>query len=466
MRKYYWYFTAFLRKHGTIMLVSVIFAVCFFSLVLPRIITAIEQKNRQYVGLIGEYTLDTLPPRILDQISLGLTQKQANGTVIPSIAQRWVTEDDGRTYRFVIRDNLVWQDGKSVTPNDIVYNFKDLETIRTPTDIIFKLPDAYVPFPSVVSQPILRFEQVRHLFFMTRPMPIGIGAYRVVDYSLANNRLKELILDSPKERIVYRFYLTEDQAVTAFKQGQVDVLPDMSSSHDLDGWPNVNITRTIRPDRYLAVFFNNSSSLFPKHIRQGLSYALTKPNEEYRALGPINPTSWVYLESSKRYDYDIPRGIERMLDEPPSTALNIELTTTSNFLEEAETIKQEWESFGKKVVASCKQKNSYSTEECEKFQITVTLRVSNFPDISNFQALLIGQETPSDPDQYHLWHSEQNTNFTRYSNTRIDALLERGRTTGGSNERRTIYQEFQQFFLEDAPAVFLRHLDSIRIERI
>jgi len=447
------------------MLVSVIFAVGFFSLVLPRIITAVERKERQYVGVIGEYTLDALPPRILEQISLGLTQLQANGTVNPSIAQRWVTEDDGRTYRFVIRDNLVWQDGKTVSPDDIVYNFQDLETIRTPTDIIFKLPDAYVPFPSVVAKPILRYEEVRHLLFLTRPMPIGIGAYRVVDYSLANNRLQELILDSPQERIVYRFYLTEDQAITAFKQGQIDVLPDMSSTHDLEEWPNVSLTRTVRPDRYLAVFFNNNSPLFPKHIRQGLSYALSKPDEEYRALGPISPTSWVYLESSKRYDYDIPRGIERMLDEAPSAPLDIELTTTSNFLQEAETIKREWESFGDQVVANCKENETFSVEECDRLQINITLRVSNFPDTSNFQALLIGQETPADPDQYHLWHSEQNTNFTQYSNTRIDALLERGRTTSESNERRAIYQEFQQFFLEDAPAVFLRHLDSIRIER-
>lgn len=465
MRTYYWYFTAYIRKHGMIMLITLIFAVGFFSLILPRMITAIEQKERKYVGIIGEYTLDTLPPRIAEQISLGLTSLQEDGTVNPSIADRWVTEDDGRTYRFVLRDNLVWQDGKKVTPEDISYSFKDVETIRTPNDIIFKLPDAYVPFPTVVAQPLIRFKNERHLLFLTRPMPVGIGGYRVVDYSLNNNRLEELVLDHPKERIIYRFYLTEDQAVTAFKHGKIDILPDMSETHQLNTWPNVTVNTTIRSDRYLAVFFNNASPLFPKNIRQGLSYALSKPEEEKRAFSPINPKSWVYLESAKRYDYDIERGIERMLDEIPSVPLAFELTTTGTFQADGERIKEEWESFGQRSVEACKSAGDNTDEECERLAIQVSLRVSNFPDTSNFDALLIGQEIGPDPDQYHLWHSEQNTNITRYKNTRIDSLLERGRTTTQANERRAIYQEFQQFFLEDAPVVFLRYLDSNYIER-
>jgi peptide/nickel transport system substrate-binding protein len=104
-------------------------------------------------------------------------------------------------------------------------------------------------------------------------------------------------------------------------------------------------------------------------------------------------------------------------------------------------------------------------EKCTNTKIQVNVRVTNFPDTSNFQALLIGQEIPPDPDQYQLWHSEQSTNFTKYKNTRIDALLEKGRKTAQKNERKAIYQEFQQFLLEDAPAIFTRHLESFDIKR-
>lgn len=448
------------------MLVTLVFAIGLFSLVLPRLITAIEQKNRSYVGIVGDYSLETLPATISEKISLGLTKIEEDGTVSPSIADRWVAEDEGRTYRFVLRPNLVWQDGKPVSPEDIAYNFKDVEIIRTKTDVLFKLPDAYVPFPTVVAQPLIRTIESRYLLFFTRPMPVGIGAYRVVDYKIENNQLKELVLDHPKERIIYRFYLTEDQASTAFKHGKVDILPDMTRKFGLENWPNTKTTSLIRSDRYLAVFFNNASPLFPKNIRQGLSYALPSAPESIRAFSPISKNSWVYLDSSKRYDFDVRRGIERLLDEIPSVPLSFTLTTTGNFQADAEKIKQDWETFGQQAVTACKEKGNASDEECDRLAIKVSLKVSNFPDTSNFDTLLIGQQIPADPDQYPLWHSNQNTNITQYKNTRIDALLERGRTTIEANDRRAIYQEFQQFFLEDAPVIFLRYLESTRIERV
>ena len=98
-------------------------------------------------------------------------------------------------------------------------------------------------------------------------------------------------------------------------------------------------------------------------------------------------------------------------------------------------------------------------------KLKVSLKITNFPDVSNYEMLLIGQESPADPDQYQLWHSGESTNFTGYKNTRIDNLLEKGRQTTQFQERKEIYQEFQQFFLEDAPAIFIKHLDTYTISR-
>jgi peptide/nickel transport system substrate-binding protein len=97
--------------------------------------------------------------------------------------------------------------------------------------------------------------------------------------------------------------------------------------------------------------------------------------------------------------------------------------------------------------------------------LKLNLKISNFPDLTNYQLLLIGQESSIDPDQYFMWHSSQPTNFTHYKNTRIDSLLEKGRQTIDFEERKTIYQEFQQFLLEDPPAIFLRYLDNYSIAR-
>ncbi|MFZ1721254.1 MAG: hypothetical protein WAU07_01995, partial [Microgenomates group bacterium] len=196
------------------------------------------------------------------------------------------------------------------------------------------------------------------------------------------------------------------------------------------------------------------------------SYATEKPDGERRRYGPIDPDSWAYLTGVKTYDYDLERGIERILDELPAQPLNVTLTTTSLFEGEAEAFKQQWESFGREAYQRCLSSGSIDDKSfCPNVQISITIKVTNFPDTSDFELLLIGQETPADPDQYHLWHSEQSTNFTGYKNIRIDSLLENGRQIFDQRERTEQYQEFQQFFLEDAPAIFVRHLETYSVTR-
>lgn len=446
--------------------ITVVVAIFIFSFFIPTLITSIEKTEREYVGVIGEYSLTQLPEQIEKQISAGLTQVNESGEVIPLIAERWTTENEGKTYRFVLKNNIFWQDGEPVTPDDVQYNFSDSETISTANDIVFKLPDAYAPFPSVVSKPFLKFESKKKFLFFSEPTIIGIGKHSVSDITMNGNTVTEMVVDSPTKRTTYRFYLTESEAVTAYKHGSIDKVLDLSKKHDVMDWGNTNVATNIQFDKYLAVFFNNSHPNFEKNIRQGLAYALDKPSDNTRALGPINPLSWAYLEGGKNYNKDWERGSERLLSKLPPQKLELELRTTPLFIDEAESIKSQWESFGDKVTKDCNASTEIDDkEECQKLDITVSIKVANFPDTNDFQLLLIGQEIQLDPDQYRLWHSSQGTNFTQYKNTRIDTLLEKGRTTTEASERKEIYQEFQQFFLEDSPAIFLRHLESYDISR-
>ncbi len=467
MRRYYWYLTAFLKKHGLVMIASIVAAIVIFSLIIPRVLSTIENKKRSYIGVVAQPTIYALPPKVLDDISSGLTKVEADGTVSPSVAERWVVEDDGRHYRFVIRQNLQWHDGTPVNPDDFEFNYKDVEVLTSPNDIIFKLPEPFVPFPQVVSRPQIRMVPERHMVFFERDVPMGVGAFQVTDYAEdENGKLSEIVLDSPSERRIYRFYQTEQRAITAYKLGEVDILPDLSATYDIGDWDTTSVNRELRTDRYAAIFFDNANPLFSKNVRQALSYALPKPTEDIRATSPINPQSWAYLEGGRGYDYDLDRAFERLFDQLPPQPLTFDLITTSTFEAEAEAAKLAWEEFGRSAVERCQSGDEIEDkEQCPNAAVSITVRVNNFPDLSSFDAAIIGQQIPPDPDQYHLWHSEQSTNFTHYKNTRIDALLERGRVTADANERQAIYQEFQQFFLEDAPAVFLRHLYSYQLQR-
>lgn len=466
MRKFYWYLSAYIKKHGLTFFASVLGAILIFSFLIPSIVNSLEKSQHQYVGLIGDFNLNNLPKEITQKMSAGLTKLEPDGSVTSHLAERWTVEQDGKTYRFVLKKKVYWQDGKELSPEDVKYDLKDVETIITPNDIVFKLPDSYAPFPTVVSEPLLRSGKMPHWFFFEKPSLVGVGAYKLSGYEKNGSRLTELTIDGKDERITYRFYLTEKDAITAFKHGKVDILPDLAQKASIMEWQNTITETRLQTNRYLAVFFNIRNPLFEKNLRQALSYALEKPVGDIRATGPINPSSWAYLTGAKSYDRDLTRATERILDSLPAEPLNLELTTSALFEDEAENIKKQWEEFGTQAAATCQTSDSVTNKElCQNLAIKVAIRVSNFPDTTNFQMLLIGQESPPDPDQYQLWHSEQSSNFTGYKNTRIDTLLEKGRQTFDQNERREIYQEFQQFFLEDAPAIFIRNLENYSVRR-
>ncbi|MBT4124373.1 MAG: ABC transporter substrate-binding protein [Candidatus Pacebacteria bacterium] len=466
MRRLYWYITAYTKKHGWVFLGSLVGAIVIFSLFIPFLVDKVTLKQKEYIGIIGSYSLENLPTSIKKQLSVGLTQITESKEVQPHLSQRWVVEDDGKQYRFVLKQNVNWQDGKEVTPEDIQYQFVDVETVATPNDIVFKLPDAFSPFPSVLSEPIFRQGTEKYLWFFSRPTLIGIGSNRITDYVKKGNRLKQITVETPEKKLVYRFYLTETDLLYAFKRGEIDVIPDLSDAGDLEDWKNVEITPVLHTERYLAVFFNNADSMMTKNVRQALSYGLESPKDGTQARGPIDPTSWAYLEGGKTYDKDLDRAIERLLDDMPRQPLELNLTTTQTFGKEAEDIIAQWTELGERAVEKCQDSSEVKEKDlCSFLQIKVNLKVSSFPDTNDFQLLLIGQESLVDPDQYFLWHSDQPTNFTRYKNTRIDSLLEKARTTIDQDERKALYQEFQQFLLEDPPAIFLRHLYSYEVKR-
>jgi len=468
MRRFYWYLTAYIKKYGFLFGFTLLAGLGGFSVFLPQLLQNLENKPVSYIGIIGRFTLQTLPEEITQKISAGLTKIEPDGTVSPLLAERWTLEHSDTSYRFIIKQNLKWSDGEKLLAEDISYQFPDVETIVTSGDILFKLPAPYAPFPSLTTKPILKDGQFTKWFFLKKPSLIGVGPYQIIDYHYKDNEkhLAEIVLDKRDQRLVYRFYLTEKSAIEGFKKGEVDVLPDLGQIWPIMQWSNVKTTAKINTHQYSAIFFNHSNPKFTKNLRQALAYAIDKPIKEQRALGPISSDSWAYLEGVKSYDKDIDRSLERILEELPREKISFNLVTTTLFTKQAEEFKTQWEEMGMLAQNKCLGDKEIKTKElCENLKIEVQLRINNFPDTSDFDLLLVGQTSPSDPDQYEFWHSDQLGNFSKYKNTRIDTLLEKGRQTQSSSERLAIYQEFQQFITEDVAAIFLEKLPSYQVER-
>lgn len=87
-----------------------------------------ESSGPVIVSVIGTpddfaHPLERLPnpgaKLFLEATAQGLVAFDASGEILPALAQRWIVEDDGRSYIFRLR-HATWPDGRKVTAPDVV----------------------------------------------------------------------------------------------------------------------------------------------------------------------------------------------------------------------------------------------------------------------------------------------------------------------------------------------------------
>lgn len=423
-----WFVSAFFAKYKHIVLASFFLAALGGIVALGILPRLPKPKPVNFVGMVGRFSLSQIPPEVETRLGLGLTTINERREAGPGLASRWEILEGGKLYRFYLRNDLTWSDGQPVRMEDINLSVPSVEISKTPEYLEFRLPDIFAPFPVILSKPIVKDGL------------LTIGSYTIKDIQTEGPYLVKLVLDSPQELITYHFYNTVTAAVTAFKVGEVDrlVLPEEPSISD---WPNVQVTEETDFDKVVAVFFNFNDPVVGKKnkdIRQALAYAVQdKTYGQVRALSPISPKSWAYNLAVKTYDFDLTRA-KNLFEKGTSESgdkVRLELSVTPELLDLAETIKNNWTELGVEV------------------EVKV---VSSRP--AEYQALLTSMDIPSDPDQYALWHSTQETtNMTHFKDEQVDKNLEDGRRTIDQEERRKIYLDFQRFLLEESPAIFLHH---------
>lgn len=389
-------------------------------------------------GIVGVYTVHNLPPIVVNLLSRSLVSLDATGKPQPNLAASWQVNNDGTKYTFKLRKNLFWNDGSRFKSSDLKFNIPDVD-VSFPDDetIEFKLADSFYPFPSILTGPVLKGETF-----------VGVGKYKVSSSDISRNLVTKLVLvpvtskeDLPTVSI--RFYPDEKTARTAFELGEVQSLVGITETKELPNQPSVKLLKIPVYNKLVAIFYNTHDNfLKDKNLRKALSLAIPILEEE-KAKTSIPPFSWAYNNSIKDY-FNNPEEAKSYLNKLSQKDVSITLTVTPWLADVGEKVAASWRSLG----------------------INTILRIeSGIPQ--NFQALLIAQPIPLDPDQYILWHSTQTkTNISKYDfNRRVDKDLEDGRRVGDLEKRKERYLDFQKNIVEDLPATFLYFPKSLVLYR-
>lgn len=390
------------------------------------------KPNNLSLGLIGTFQEHSLPDAVTVLLSPGLVELDESYHIIPKLVSGWEVNSDATIFKFKLSRDLKWSDSTPFRAQDLEFNIPDVEvSYLDDLTIQFKLKGSFSPFPSLLTKPVFKKQTL-----------IGVGPYRIskIEKSrvfITKIRLEPTDLSSSLPRLVIRFYPNEKIALTAFDLGEIQSVIGVVDLTHLSGNPLAKFKSSITYERIVTILYNTKDNfLSNRSLRQALSYSAPAIAGETPAKTSLPPSSWAYSEDVNDYlsnEEAAKAALSRATDSTADIKKEIVLTSTPQL-----------EYVGKQVVASW-----------QNLGLNAVLRVeSGIPQ--NFQALLIGQTIPSDPDQYSLWHSTQTkTNLTKYSSARVDKDLEDGRKLMKEEERRSKYIDFQKTLLEDSPATFL-----------
>lgn len=410
---------------GLLFFSVIIFGGSFFNKLGPL-------RKTENVGIQGSFTINNLPSNIIYKAARGLTVLDTNGVPKPDLTSSWEIKDNGKTYVFHLKKDILYVDHSKFTSESVNYNFLDV-TVEKPDKytIIFKLKDRYSPFLVTVSKPILKSDL------------IGVGSYKMTNVNLNGDYVNSFTLDPENifdTTLNYQFYPTENALKSSFALGETSKILGLSDlklkNQNFLSFPGVIIEKRTNYNSLVSLFYNTKDKILSdKKLRQALSYSV--PNnfkDGERGYGPFPPSLWANSGNNSGYLQDFEHA-KLLLSQSQATGeakLKLKITTLSKYENDAKAIVDSWKSIGVNA----------------DIQIVPSLPQS-------FQIFLGEFNVPKDPDQYTIWHSDQINNITGYKNLRIDKLLEDGRQTVDTAERKKIYSDFQKYLLDDAPGTFL-----------
>ncbi len=453
---------------------------------------------------------DGLAPQIVEHLFAGLVDYDHEGKIQPDIAERWVVDDGGKTYRFFLREGVRFHDGEEVTAEDIkrsteralhasapnpyasyfspIVGFSELSSGKAET-----LPGVVVEGRYVVSfhltEPDATFLRILALLY-ARPvcksagarysdswLPCGAGPFKMLPNGWQRGHTLTVVRHDAYYRpglpyldgVRWTFHENQNSQTFKFIRGDLDILrefvtPELLRFQADPRWkPFADLDEG---HQVLGEAMNVEMPPFDNiEIRRAVAAAIDRDALRQVRASNLHATNQLVPPGVFGYDpalpgqrFDLSAALEHMkrAGYPYDPA-----TKTGGWPHPVPFLvyKQGLQEFTAQVLA----------QQLEKIGIRLEIRVVNYP---TFMALRGRRKTsPFGPGFWHqdfpdalsflepIFHSksiseENSNNWSFYANPRYDDLVDRAHKELDDERRKKLYTEAQQILVDDAPWAF------------
>jgi peptide/nickel transport system substrate-binding protein len=422
----------------------------------------------------------------------GLIKINAQGQIIPDLAESYSISEDGLTYYFKIKENAVFHDGEKVTSDDVIFTILKIQdpAIKSPrrpnwegvrvtkisdTELEFNLSAPYAPFifnTTVGILPQHKWESItseEFSFTTLNTNVIGSGPYQIKNIIRDENEIinsyhlesfaKHTIKKPFITKFTINFYRTEELLIEALNKKRVQsihsISPNTIKELDIKKQKIVQLPYS----RIFALFFNqNKSEILSKQANRKIldtaidRSSITETILQGYASNLYTPLS-IFKEDTPTKEYGIEAAKKLM---GTSTFEGETLTISTNNVPEliavGEKIIQIFGELGLKAELSIKSTSELTNDVIRPRE---------------YQAILFGNVINRDLDYYAFWHSSQRNdpglNISLYTSIESDKSLEQARSIIDKEEKLNLLQNFEKEVINDVPAIFLYSPDFIYI---
>lgn len=452
----------------------------------------------------------------------GLLEYTEDLEPLPSLAESWEIEDDGATYVFQLRDDVVWHDGEPFTSADVKYTVEEvlvehhartaasmgpaLEEVEAPEDhtVIFRFSQPYAPLLQqldVTEAPIIP----AHIFEGTDPLeheanmePVGTGPFRFVSYTpeseIVFERNEEYWKDDLPyfDRIVQRIVPDEGAQVIALEGGEVDWLwgapgPELQRlREEEDGLEFVETP--VNPggaNCIMSVSFNLEEPMFQDlEVRRAIAQALDREQflervlfgEGQVAAAPISSgIPFAHAEGLDLPEFDRDEA-ERLLEEAGWVGEDGETREAQGVdgVEDGTPLAFDFVHF-----STFSEYGELLRAQLAEVGADIELRTLEPPVFAetvfgerDFDTNIVSYCNGTDPEigVRRMYDSAQIgptpfSNSSAYENEDVDQLFDEAQQTVDLDQRGEIYAQIQNIVVDDLPYLWIVETVGTRIHR-
>ncbi|MFH1401360.1 MAG: ABC transporter substrate-binding protein [Parcubacteria group bacterium] len=300
---------------------------------------------------------------LMELILSGIMKYDESGKLVYDLAKDIKIENDGKTYRVFLKDNVLWHDSglrsqiKKLTADDVIFTIKTIQNqdYKSPLrvnwlgveiekindfEIIFLLKNSYAAFLENLTFKILPSHIWQKISVQNFPLsdynlkPVGSGPYQFKSMSRdGSGHVNSLVLKVNKnyygekpylQEIRFKFFDNEKDLVASANNRQISGLSFSAVENGALLKEQSFKLYSFSMPRYFAIFFNTTDSkiLSNLKVRQALNLGTDKNDLIKKILSsqaeivdsPILPDIYGFKAPAEIYPFDKKKA-ESLLDE-------------------------------------------------------------------------------------------------------------------------------------------------------